>query len=382
MSPHPGLPTVVTVITRNSLTRKTMAALVAVAAVVALAVPATAAPDQWVLPAPTGPHPVGRADLHLVDQDRTDPWVPTGPRELMVSLWYPAAAAHGDLAPYATAEESRLLLELYGITTAPPDALAGVRTHSRVDAPPLPGRSPLVVLSPGLAFPRWTLTSLAEDLASRGYVVAGVDHTYEGAAVTFPDGRVAACVVCKGGTSGTAITASRVSDLSFVLDRLLADPRYGRLVDPDRIEITGHSIGGSAAAATMIADPRVDAGINLDGSFQPALGEDLARPFLMLGAENGTPGVRPDWDRTWTHLTGWRRWLQVPRATHTSFSDAAVLTEWLGLPPAVVPGARVIEINRAYVAAFTDLHLRHRPQPLLACPSPRFPEVLFVGPTA
>ncbi len=118
----------------------------------------------------------------------------------------------------------------------------------------------------------------------------------------------------------------------------------------------------------------------MDGSFQPAPPEDLARPFLMLGGENGAPGDRPDWDRTWAHLTGWRRWLQVPRATHTSFSDAAVLTEWLGLPPAALPGARVVEIDRAYVAAFTDLHLRHRPQPLLECPSPRFPEVHFVGP--
>ena len=49
--------------------------------------------DRLVLPAPTGPYPVGQEDLYLVDHDRTDPWVPTGPRELMVSVWYPAATA-------------------------------------------------------------------------------------------------------------------------------------------------------------------------------------------------------------------------------------------------------------------------------------------------
>ncbi len=38
---------------------------------------------------------------------------------------------------------------------------------------------PLIVLSPGFTMPRSTLTALAEDLASHGYVVAGVDHTYE-----------------------------------------------------------------------------------------------------------------------------------------------------------------------------------------------------------
>jgi predicted dienelactone hydrolase len=339
-----------------------------------LVVPA-AATDEVVLPAPTGPHPVGVTQLHLVDEDRTDPWVPTGPRELMVSVWYPAAAARGDRVPYASAEESRLLLSLYGITDVPPDSLTRVRTHAFAGAPRLPGRFPLVVLSPGLAFPRWTLTTVAEDLASRGYVVVGVDHTYEGAAVTFPDGHVAPCVVCGPGTSGAAIVASRVLDLRFVLDRVLA--RYRGMIDPHRVAAGGHSIGGAAAGATMLADPRVDAGFNLDGSFQPALNQDLPRPFLMVSGEDRSPGNRPDWDQTWTHLTGWRRWLYLPDMHHASFSDVAFLAASVGLPSQPIPGTRAVEIMRTYVAAFADLHLRHRPQPLLDGPSPQFPEVQF-----
>ncbi|GAA3112632.1 alpha/beta hydrolase family protein [Streptosporangium carneum] len=361
--------------------RRFMAVIAALVAVTALVTPAGAAPHELVLPAPTGRHPIGWTRLHLVDEDRTDPWVPTGPRELMVSVWYPAVAAHGDRVPYATAEESRLLLDLYGVTGVPSDALTRVRTHARTRATPLrtPHRLPLVVLSPGLAFPRWTLTTLAEDLASRGYVVVGIDHTYEAAAVTFPDGRVAKCVVCAGGTSGAAIIASRALDTSFVLDRVLA--RYRHLIDPRRIAAVGHSTGGAAAAATMFGDARVDAGINLDGSFQPALTRDLSRPFLMVSAEDRSPGRRPDWDQTWPHLTGWRRWLYVPDMQHASFSDAAVVVEWLGLPPQSLPGTRVVDIIRAYVAAFADLHLRHRPQPLLNAPTPQFPEVHFVDPS-
>jgi predicted dienelactone hydrolase len=372
--------------------RRVTAAVAGLAAAMVLVAPAGAAPetaapgggDRLVLPAPTGPHPVGRAALHLVDRDRPDPWVPPAPRELMVSLWYPAAAARGARVPYASAEESRLLLRLFEVTDVPEDALTRVRAHARDGAPPLRAsrRLPLVVLSPGFGTPRWVLTTLAEDLASRGYVVAGVDHTYEAAAVTFPDGRIAECVVCTRDLSGPEVAASRARDISFVLDRLLAHRRYGRMIDPRRIAAAGHSMGGAAAAATMLVDPRVDAGVNLDGSFQPALDRDLARPFLMLGTdEHGLPGQHASWDDTWPHLTGWRRWLHVPGMTHMSPSDVAVVGEWLGLPIQPLPGARCVEIVRAYVAAFADLHLRHRHRPLLDGPSPRFPEVDFVGPT-
>ncbi|PZG29191.1 alpha/beta hydrolase [Spongiactinospora gelatinilytica] len=354
----------------------------------ALAVPAGAtAPsggDPITLPAPTGPHPVGWEELHLVDRGRPDPWAPPAPRELMVSVWYPAAVARGAAVPYATAEESRLLLDLMEQAgDLPPDTLTRVRTHARAGAPPLRTRHrlPLVVLSPGLTDPRWMLTSLAEDLASRGYMVAGVDHPYEAAAVTFPDGRVATCRVCAGGDQGEKVVAGRVRDISFVLDRLKGHGRYGKMIDHGRVAAVGHSIGGAAAAATMAADRRVDAGINLDGSFRPPLARDLARPFLMLAADaHGKHG--DNWNDTWAHLTGWRRWLQVPGMAHRSPSDVPIIAEALGLQVQKLPGARCVKIVREYVAAFADRHLRHRNRPLLNGPSPRFPEVRFVGPTS
>ncbi|WP_424184783.1 hypothetical protein ACOBQX_23210 [Actinokineospora sp. G85] len=69
----------------------------------------------------------------------------------------------------------------------PGPELAATRVWSREDALPLPGRRPLVLLSPGFGTPRQTLTGLAEDLASNGYVVAAVDHAYESLATRFPE---------------------------------------------------------------------------------------------------------------------------------------------------------------------------------------------------
>jgi hypothetical protein len=44
------------------------------------------------LPEPTGPCPVGTASLCLEDVSRPDPWAAgVSARELMVSVWYPAA---------------------------------------------------------------------------------------------------------------------------------------------------------------------------------------------------------------------------------------------------------------------------------------------------
>jgi alpha-beta hydrolase superfamily lysophospholipase len=362
--------------------------VVVLVATVGLARPALAGPPgtgELVLPAPTGPHPVGRQVMHLVDPGRADPWAPAERRELMISVWYPAAVARGPRVPYASAEESRLMLEFVQLTQVPSDALTRVRTHARDGAPLLwtGHRLPLVVLSPGFTDPRWLQTTLAEDLASRGYVVVGVDHPHEGAVVTLPGGRVVQCDGCDTALPAAQATASRARDMGFVLDRMLSDRRWGRVVDARRVAAIGHSRGGAASLVLLDNDPRVVAGLNMDGSFVPPLDHDVRRPFMLMG---GSPHPRPSpadptWDPTWAHLTGWARWLYLPELGHRSFSDVAVVGEWLGVDTQALSGERTVEINRAYVAAFLDLHLRHRSEPLMQGPSADFPEVQFAGVT-
>ncbi|MFF5479213.1 alpha/beta hydrolase family protein [Streptomyces sp. NPDC012935] len=337
------------------------------------------------LPRPTGPHAVGRSTLHLVDHDRPDPWVPSaGARRLMVSMYYPARpGTGGPTAPYMTPEEARLLLELrVPDAGVPPEAISGVRTWAHTQARPAHGRFPLVVLSPGFTFPRATLTGLAEDLAGRGYVVALVDHPYESAGTTLPDGQTLPCAICDESPSigGSTVAESRAQDVSFVLDRLTGRHpawRYARVIDAKRIGMAGHSIGGNAAAATMAADARVRAGVNMDGTFfspVPAGGLD-GRPFLMIGAENRPP-LDTTWDETWVELDGWKRWLTFAVADHGSFTDVPLLAELIGVPDtAPLPYGRSLALTRAYVAAFFDLHLKGVPQPVLDGPSPANPEV-------
>ena len=362
------------------------------------------------LPEPTGPCPVGTTSLWLTDTSRPDPWaLGVTARELMVSLWYPAATPGVRRAPYMTPAESELQLTSRGITGVPPDMLSKVRTNAAVDATPAghPRSLPLVVLSPGFTSPRSTLTALAEDLASHGYVVAGVDHTYESYATAFPDGRVTTCLAREAPRRDRQekVVAGRAADVCFVLGELTgthpAWPGAG-LIDPSRMGMAGHSIGGAAAIAAMLADSRIRAGIDMDGSTAALIPDcGLSRPFLFLGKQsnytpgNGvavTPGTRDwkllragvtTWERDWELLTGWKRWLVVAGAVHASFTDFALLADQSGIDiGAGLSGARSLDITRAYVRAFFDQHLRDRPQALLDQPSPRYPEVTFCSPEA
>jgi dienelactone hydrolase len=348
------------------------------------------------LPEPTGPCPVGTTPLWLTDTSRPDPWVAgVSARELMVSLWYPAAPSDGRRAPYMTPAESRLLLASAGITGVPPDALSTVRTNAVSDAPPAGHQRglPLVVLSPGFTHPRSTLTALAEDLASHGYVVAGIDHTYESHATAFPDGRVTTSLARQAPRRDRweKLVAGRAADVCFVLGELTgAHPRWpgAGLIDPSAMAMAGHSVGGAAAIATMLGDSRIRAGIDMDGAtVAPIPGHGLSRPFLFLGKQaNYTPGsggAVTTWERDWEVLTGWKRWLVVAGTVHASFNDLALLADQTGIDiGAGIPGARSLDITRAYVRAFFDQHLRSTPQALLDQPSPRYPEVTFCSPQA
>ncbi|MGW6604660.1 alpha/beta hydrolase family protein [Streptomyces sp. NPDC055036] len=345
------------------------------------------------LPRPTGPYAVGRHSLHLTDHSRPDPWVPeAGARELMVTLYYPARAGTGTPARYATTEEIRLLLEFQNLdATVPPETLSATGVHSRVNARPSEGGShPLVVLSPGFTVSRFTLTALAEDLASRGYVVAALDHAYESAGAAFPGGRTLTCVACdkiKEAEDYSVATTVRAQDVSFLLDRLTGSSpawRYAHLIDKKRIGMAGHSLGGASAGSAMAGDSRVRAGINMDGSFHgsvPPEGLD-GRPFMMLGTEVlHHPGGEDDsWDTAWERLDGWKRWLTLAGSDHFTFTDAPLLAEEFGLPTPELSGERSIDLTRAYASAFFDQHLRGIPRSLLDGPTAANPEVRFNNP--
>ncbi|MEU6430467.1 lipase [Microbispora sp. NPDC046973] len=390
--------------------RKRVGALgAALALTMTAAVPAsaavTAAPGistvtgiRLSLPAPSGPLPVGTVSVRLVDRSRPDPWVAGGPyRELMASVWYPATRAQRrpvspHLPPLVAADlDATSAPVLLGVRPGQVD-WAATRTHARLQAPvrPRAGGYPVVLYSPGYMVPRSLGTLAAEDLASRGYVVVTVDHTYEVSAVEFPGGRLERAKA-RADSMADAMKALdvRVADLRFVLD--VISTRHGGLptwlykaLDTTRVGAVGFSMGGAATAGLMYADHRVKAGVNLDGSLLGEVAErGLDGPFLQLAADERDD---PSWETFRKQRRGWKRDLRLAGARHYSFSDLQALvpriSDRLGTPSEIVgtvDPVRSVTAQRAYVAAFLDLHLKGRETPLFDGPRPAFPEVSFLG---
>ncbi|MFF4041062.1 alpha/beta hydrolase family protein [Streptomyces sp. NPDC001816] len=359
---------------------------------------------QLNMPAPTGRHSVGMVGLHLVDKSRTDPYVPGDkPREVMVSLWYPATDTSGHYqAPWMPSISGAHFLASRGLT---PQQVTLPRTAGHVLAPvdTRLGKLPVLLYSTGLHSDRAMGTALAQDLASRGYLVVTVDHTHDANEVQFPRNRLEVNTMAPGTHSSDTLKV-RAADIRFVINQLGTISRGGnpdpghptlptglsKSVDMSRIGMFGWSLGGGAVDTAMQLDHRIAAGADLDGQFfGTAPSKDLDRPFMLFSSGTHNRNNDRSWRTLWSHLKGYRVDIQLHGAAHLSFSD----NEWmvpqeaglLGLSQAqlqqqfgTIDPNRAIQVQRVYLAAFFDQELRHRHRTLLDGPDRNYPEISFV----
>ena len=342
-------------------------------------------------PEPSGPYPVGTTVAEWTDPARPEPATraPSDRCTVVAQLWYPAREPPGDAerAQYLgrTRGEARTvaagLTGHLGLPAFLLDAAARARTAAIPGAAVAEGdeRFPVVVFSPGLGGVRTQSTVWAEELASRGYVVAALDHPYDSAAVVLDDGRTIPTRLradddpSDDDRQAAGWTAVRAADLSFALTQLgrldrgaLPGPLQGR-IDAGHAAATGHSLGGAAALQAVRQDSRFDAVVDIDGFPRDPAPRPFRQPALALTAGIDAGGRR-EAERYATRLarvldlsTSPSYRLIVPGAAHLTFTDAP-----LYLPP--VP-AFVGTLGRsagpattaAATAAFLDATLRGRP---------------------
>ncbi len=163
-------------------------------------------------PPPARDTPVGRTHLRYDDPERVN-WAQPGPRPIQTTIWYPAVTGSA---------ESAWNIGVFRMGWNAPEA-------AMVEEPAM---LPLVVMSHGTGGAAAQLSWLAEELASEGYLVAAVSHhgnTGAEAAYTL---------------QGFMLWWERARDLTVLIDRLLADERFGPHIDTTRIGAAGFSLGG------------------------------------------------------------------------------------------------------------------------------------------
>jgi predicted dienelactone hydrolase len=349
---------------------------------------------------PTGPYSVGTRIYHWTEEAGSGGEA-ASPRELMVQLWYPAAAVGGGRkAPYIPGLEQlgRELQKHTGIPAFLVRYLNMGDTGARLD-PPLSGAKaqyPVILFSHGWPGFRFTYHYLVEGLAAKGYVVAAIDHTGGALAVAFPDGHVE---LNTGGPPEVDLPAwDRLiddvwtKDDRFVLDKLEELSRHdpegaltGRLAT-GRAGVAGHSFGGDNALSVLGEDRRFKAGVSLDGAFYGTGGAEKRPDQAFLWVCTEKTAAKPDLPRPDArelaqagltkaeyaqYAAAFQERLErslaedsrllIRGASHSSFSDLYLFSpvlRWKDRGPDLYPvHRRVLD----YVAAFMDEHLLDGP---------------------
>ncbi|WP_437085596.1 alpha/beta hydrolase family protein [Streptomyces sp. enrichment culture] len=299
--------------------------------------------------------------VRLTDPSRADPWV-GGVREVMLTVLYPARSVHGfPRAPQLTPAEAR---EFAGLAPHVRPGLphpgtvdwGAVLTHGHVGAPPLPGRRPVLVYSPGGGDSRTLGTTLGENLASHGRVVVLVDHPGDASQVELPTGlRTTVLTGPPDPATFRTMTDTRTADLRLVLDRLGSLP-LARVMDTRRIGLYGHSAGGTAAVYAARDDRRVGAVVNMEGFLDLyPLPTGFDRPLLLLRTDGFDGSARIEC--SWADLPG-RRGL-LPDANHWAFTDYGSLVPRLQASGLVTATARTALVG-AGDPAVTRAEVRRR----------------------
>ena len=321
----------------------------------------------------------GQIDIVNVTADAA----PVYDRALTVEVWYPAADG-------TTPGGSYTALLRDGVTEV---TLLGQAAR---DAAPLVGTAyPLVILSHGYPGNRFLMSHLGENLASKGYVVASIDH----ADSTYDD------MAAFGST-----LVNRPWDQRFVLDSIGAlDGDLGAIIDADNTAIIGYSMGGYGALIFVgagvttaapdfsysapqrllernmvgteslagLVDPRVKAvvafapwGRNTD--FWDAGGlAGIEKPLLLIAGSVDDVSVYSALRQIFTETTGTtRHLLTFENANHNAGApipapaESYAFNETLGFAPfdhyadAVWDNVRMNNISQHFISVFLDLHLK------------------------
>jgi penicillin G amidase len=378
-------------------------------------------------PETIGEYNVGTSAYYFLDETREETYTenPDDNRELNVRVWYPTDATTGTKAPYFSEALGQAIAPLVDPTEDENDIAQVVQalpTNSFLNAPVAEAETeyPVLLFSHGLGGLPEIYTTQAEALASEGYVVVSINHTYDSSVSVFDDGRVIPqdATLTELATGTTDLTETevfeliaqsvdiRAEDAQFILDEL-GDINAGD--DPleiltgklnlDKVGILGHSLGGATAAETLALDERFLAGINQDGGlFGRNANASLTQPFMFINADrtNALQEEIPFFELQQAfldNLKGDGYGISIADTEHNSFTDLPFLissVENAGISLDEIAGLtdllegseidpeRALEITNDYTTAFFNRYLKDLDSSLLNERVIKYPDVELI----
>jgi Predicted dienelactone hydrolase len=307
----------------------------------------------------TGEHRIRREDCFYTDTSRIEAYADDGSyRELPVSFWYPADC-------------------------------------------PEPRSCPLVVFSHGSFGMKNSNETLYRELASHGYVVCAIDHTYQCFSTKLSNGKTVR--LSRAFMKEIAADSPqdrpeqslphfenwmkiRTGDINFVLDTLIEMAAEERgegsvydLFDVSRICVMGHSLGGSAALGVGRQRDDIAAVISLEAPFICDIQSvDADGNYIFAQAEYPVPVLNIYSDASWEHLKEWKQYAENARllemesddicnvhlsgAGHFSLTDLSLSSPFLtfvfdGFKTNDAPRETLKKINRICLS-FLDEHMK------------------------
>jgi len=265
----------------------------------------------YKMSSPIGNYPIGTVTFDTTDPIRKELYTddPEDYRKIRIQLWYPSDSVEGFHCVPWLQDGTVTAAAITSVKHLPNFLLshtALIRSNSYQLAPVSKKQIsyPVIIISHGWTGFRNLHTDVAELLASNGYIVASIDHTYGAAVTAFDNGQIAYLKsddLLEIDTTKEFLAYANTLINTFSDDILLTIDELNRIntgdldfglegkLDLSKIGLLGHSTGGGAGVATALKDSRIKAILGLDAWVEPIKKADIKAglhvPALFLRSE-------------------------------------------------------------------------------------------------
>ncbi len=343
----------------------------------------------FTMPAPEGDFSIGSETFHWVDSSRLEWFTDENDndvREIMVQAWYPSensdSIGTNSYMDFMNLR-SKTLASAGKIPAFLPSHLNMISTNTRNDVACSDKleKYPVLIFSHGITGSRHLHQILFEHLASKGYIVFALDHSFDANLTIFPDGKIADYRSEITGHPDSVLIRekqinTRASDVGFIIDQIreietgMIDSKLSGRLDLDRVALGGHSYGGASAILASHNHEIVKACVVLDGWISPipdkVISEGINVPFLFMGRpswhDSDYPGNYERLADLITHSSNEKYDLRINQTLHLDYTDIPLMSPLVKhvMDVGNLKPSTTLSLINDLVLGFLEVHLLER----------------------